>query len=389
MNHNMPLTSEIVLQRLRTLHVYRTYYPDPPGGLQEAIRQIALSTSAVGNIPNIFALSPQPTPRIVLRAEGQVVRARSWVAPASCDIGGIDAFSTYTRSIKQADILHYHFPWPFADLLHILSGAAVPAVMTYHSDIVRQRYLGAFYAPLMWKMMRSMRLIVATSPAYARTSPVLSHPSIRDKVRIIPLGIAEDSYPKQGDPLIFERIGISADEPYFLFIGVLRYYKGLHTLVKAAAQVNGKIVIAGSGPEEESLKALANQLGLSNVIFAGQVTDFEKVALLRSCKALVLPSHMRSEAFGMVLVEASLFGKPMVTCEIGTGTSYVNLHGETGLVIPPENPNELAASMNSIFSDDQLALKYAQGARSRYEQLFSGPALGKAYAGLYKEVVGW
>lgn len=388
MNSIFPLTSESVPHPLRPLHVYRTYFPDPPGGLQEAIRQIALSTSAVGSFPQIFALSPQPDPYNVLRTEGQVVRARSWAAPASCDIGGLDALATFTRCIKQADILHYHFPWPFADLLQLLFRPTVPAVMTYHSDIVRQRFLGVFYAPLMWKMLRSMRIIVATSPAYQRTSPVLSHPSIRDKVRVIPLGIAENSYPKQGDPSIFERIGIGADEPYHLFIGVLRYYKGLHTLVTAAAQVKGKIVIAGSGPEDEPLKALARQLGARNVIFTGQVTDLEKVALLRSCRAIVLPSHMRSEAFGMVLVEASMFGRPMITCEIGTGTSYVNLHEETGFVIPPEDPNELAASMTILLLNEQLALKYGQGARSRYEQFFSGPALGKAYAELYKEVVG-
>ncbi len=87
-------------------------------------------------------------------------------------------------------------------------------------------------------------------------------------------------------------------------------YKGLHTLLRAAADVGARVVIAGSGPEGGALREQAQRLGLSGVVFAGQVTDEEKVALLKSCRALVLPSHLRSEAFGMVLVEASMFGSP-------------------------------------------------------------------------------
>ncbi len=371
---------------LRVLHVYRTYYPDPPGGLQEAIRQIALATKAHGVITQIFALSETPTPIECKRTEGVVVRARSWAEPASCNLGGRAAFTRFAKLAKQADVIHYHFPWPFADLLHLLVSPSIPAVMTYHSDIVRQRWLGRVYAPVMSHMLRSMRIIVATSPAYAQTSPILSDPSIRNKVRIIPLGIEESSYPKVGDDSVFHRIGISADQPYFLFIGVLRYYKGVHFLIQAAKMVGCKIVVAGSGPEGEGLRKLANEIGLDNVVFAGQVTDTEKVALLNRCHSLILPSHLRSEAFGMVLVEAAMFSRPLISCEIGTGTSYVNAHEETGLVVSPESPEALARAMNVLLTENGLAARMGAAARARYEKLFSGPALGQAYIELYREV---
>lgn len=371
--------------QLRVLQTYRTYFPDPPGGLQEAIRQICLATGSLGVTNVIYTLSPKPEPAELVRPEGCVVRSRSWVAPASCDFGGVDAFLKFSRLSAQADVLHYLFPWPFADMLHMMVRPKPPAVMTYVSDIVRQRWLGTVYAPLMWRTLHSMRVIVANSPAYARTSSVLSHPSIRDKVRVIPLGIDENSYPVNGDDAVLEHLELQRGEPYFLFVGVFRYYKGLHTLIQAAMQVGARVVIAGSGPEETSLRALANQLGARNVVFAGQVSDAEKVTLMRGCRALVLPSHLRSEAFGMVLVEAAMFGRPLVSCEIGTGTSYVNSHEETGFVVPPEDPVAMARAMNMLLADDALTERLGRGARERYERLFSGAALGRAYANLYQE----
>ena len=373
---------------LAVTHVYRTYFPDPPGGVQEAIRQIALATTQQGVANTIYTLSTQPDPKVLQRPEGRVVREKSWAEPASCNLGAAAAFKTFSRLAKDSDVMHYLFPWPFADVLHAAVRPQCPALMTYISDVVRQRWLGAAYAPLMWRTLRQMKLIVANSPAYARTSPVLSHPDIRGKVRMIPLGIEESSYRKVGDPAVFKRLGLAVGEPFFLFIGVLRYYKGAHFLIKAAQGLGAKVVIAGSGPKGGELQALATENAASNVVFAGQVSDAEKVALLQGCRALVLPSHLRSEAYGMVLVEAAMFGKPLVSCEIGTGTSFVNAHEETGFVVAPESPKALNAAMQTLLMDERLAGVMGAAARARYERLFSGPALGRAYAGLFREVAG-
>ncbi|MDD5249255.1 MAG: glycosyltransferase [Rhodocyclaceae bacterium] len=375
------------MSRVRVLHVYRTYFPDPPGGLQEAIRQIAVASRDFDVEPKIFALSPSPTPIEIERPEGTVVRSRSWAAPASCDLGAGGAFRLFADLSDWADVIHYHFPWPFADLLHMAVRPKALSIMTYHSDIVRQRLLGRVYAPLMGRMLRSMHAVVATSPAYARSSPVLSASDVAARVHVIPLGIDDRSYPEKGDESILARLGLTSDERYFLFIGVLRYYKGLHALIEAAASVCARIVIAGTGPEENALKQQVQDHGARNVVFAGQVSDPEKVALLSHCYGFVLPSHLRSEAFGMVLVESAMFGKPMISCEIGTGTSFVNADAETGFVVPPEDPRALAAAMNRLLSDVALAEGFGKAARQRFDSLFSGEALGKAYASLYRQVV--
>lgn len=370
---------------LRVLQVYRTYYPDTRGGIEEVMRQIALAVRPHGVEATIFALSPRPRPEVLERPEGRVVRARSWAAPASCDLGGAAALRQFARLAAAADVIHLHFPWPFADALLAAVRPRSPVVVTYHSDVVRQRLLARCYAPLMWRTFARAQAVVATSPTYAATSPVLADARLQGKVRVIPLGIDEESVaaPDRG---ILARLGLAEGEPFVLFVGVLRYYKGLTTLLEAARGLRGRVVIAGEGPEGARLRAQARALGLENVVFAGRVSDAEKAALLRACRAVVLPSQVRSEAFGMVLVEGALCGKPLVSCEIGTGTTYVNVAGETGLVVPPEDATALRSALARLLADEDLAQQLGAAARRRYEALFSGGALGAAYAALYAEM---
>lgn len=368
----------------KVLNVYRTYFPDPPGGLQEAIRQISFSTSNFGIENRIFTLSPNPQPSLIQFPEGNVVRERSWLSPASCDLGDWRAFKTFSEEVKRSDLVQYHFPWPFADAMHWITRPKIPKVTVYHSDIVRQKLLGMFYTPLMMRTLQDMQAIVATSPNYFETSAVLQHKSIRDKVRVIPLGIDEKNYDFSQDNEVFSRISIDKNEPYFLFLGVLRYYKGVQHLIEAAEGVDAKIVIAGSGPALQDLKQLVQEKNLKNVVFTGQVSHQEKMALLRHCYTFVLPSHLRSEAFGVVLIEASMLQKPMISCEIGTGTSFVNQHKETGLVVQSDSANGLREAMLFLLRHPADVEKMGLAARCRYERFFSGEALGKAYTELYQ-----
>lgn len=372
---------------MKVLHIYRTYFPDGSSGMPEAIRQISAGTKDLGVESSVFTLSPRPHPQFLNQSEARVGRARSWGAPASCDLGGPDAFALFKQMAAEADVINYHFPWPFADVLNWATRPRATKVMTWHSDIVRQKWLGQLYAPLMNRTLRQMDAVVATSPTYAATSPMLLRADIKPRVRVIPLGIDEQTLPGKPDAGIFAKLGISSGEPYFLFVGATRYYKGLHFLIEAAASVAAKVVIAGSGPELEELRDYAARYPAARVIFAGRVSDEEKVALLQCCLAFVLPSHLRSEAYGMVLLEASIYGKPMITCEIGSGTSYVNADGETGLVVEPRNSAALARAMNILLADRDAAERFGANARHRYEQLFTGRAMGEAYANLYRELL--
>lgn len=375
---------------MKVLHVYRTYYPDPPGGLQQAIRQIAAGCLPLGVTSRVFTLSPQPNPTQVARPEATVWRARSYWAPASCDLGGPEAFRRFAECAAWADLLHFHYPWPFADVLNLMPGVRhKPKLMTYHSDIVKQKVLGKLYAPLMRHTLKDMDAVVATSPRYAQTSPVLSRHVAPDRLHVIPLCMSDSTTEPESLATtdILERLELT-NRPFVLSLGVLRAYKGLHTLVSAARDVAGTLVIAGSGPEEANLRQQVARLGVANIVFAGQVSETEKHALLRQCVALALPSHLRSEAYGMVLLEAAMHAKPMVSCEIGTGTSYVNLDGETGFVVPPEEPAALAQAINRLLADPALSHRMGQQALVRYQQHFTPDVMAGLYFGLYQRLLG-
>ncbi len=373
---------------MKILHVYRTYYPDAPGGVQEAMRQIALATAVFGVESQMFVLSPSPSPTTLQRPEGSVVRAHSWVAPASCDLGLLDAFSQFKRLASASDVIHYHFPWPFADMLHFAARHGRPTVMTYHSDIVNKGVLGHLYKGLMYRMLASMDRVVATSHSYTVSSPVLRSRVSQQQLSVIPLGICEQTYtePRQAAARIdlAERFGLT-EGGYFLFLGALRAYKGLEDLCHAMRDAPFRLVIAGSGRLDERVRQLTE--GNPAVLMTGHVTDAEKMALIHSCRALVLPSHMRSEAFGMVLVEASMCSKPLISCEIGTGTTFVNADGETGLVVPPGNPQRLRQALDRLWNEPETAERMGRAARDRYQRLFSGERLGHAYSELYRQLL--
>lgn len=369
-------------RRQRVLQVYRTYFPEPQGGLQETIRQICHSTQTFGVEHRVFTLSPHPTPHVLSRAEAEVHRfpLHFEIASSGFSFGALKGFRAL---VEWCDVVHYHFPWPFGDLLHLLARARKPALVTYHSDIVRQRLLGILYQPLRDRFLNRMQRIVATSPHYAASSPVLRQ--FRTKVEVIPLALDEHTYPVVTQEEL-ETVRAWVGEGFFLFVGVLRYYKGLQFLLEAVKNTTLSVVIAGEGPERANLEQRARRLGLGHVRFLGQVSDAEKVALMQLCRAVVFPSHLRSEAFGVTLLEGAMYAKPLVSCEIATGTSYVNQAGETGLVVPPADPTALRAAMLRLTTDPDLAARLGRGARERFERLFRGDQMGASYARLYAEL---
>lgn len=285
---------------MKILHVYRTYYPDTQGGLEEAIRQISISTSALLGVENrVLTLQRNPGNSTVEREEATVYRSPRHLSIKSCDIG-FTVFPLFKELLEWCDMVHYHFPWPFADLLELVAGGSKPYTVTYHSDIVRQKRLGKLYRPLMNRFLGRAARVIPTSKNYFASSPVLSRHA--DRVEIIPLGIDEASYPSVDEEHLQQMEG-QYGRDFFLFVGVFRYYKGLHILLDAMQGCEYQVVIAGCGIIEGELKAHAEKLGLDNVIFPGFVSDADKMALLHLSRGVVFPSYLRSKAFGMTLVE--------------------------------------------------------------------------------------
>lgn len=368
---------------MRVLHFFKTYLPETVGGIEHVIFQLCQSGIAHGVHSEVLTLSAHPEPREVMVADHKVHRAKLDLQLASTGFS-FSVLKQFRELAAQADIINYHFPWPFMDLVHFASAINKPVVVTYHSDIVRQKNLMRLYSPLMHAFLNRADRIVAASPNYLETSPVLER--YRDKTRVVPYGLDRSSYPLPSESCMAgweQRFG----RRFFLFVGVMRYYKGLHILLEAAQGTDYPIVIVGAGPLEQQLREQAVTLGLTNMHFLGRLGEEDKVALLQLCSAIVFPSHLRSEAFGISLLEGAMYGKPMISSEIGTGTSYINIHGETGLVVPPSNPTAFREAMRTLWDNPELAKEMGRKAGQRYEQLFTSDQMGRQMAQLYRELL--
>ncbi|QJC55222.1 Alpha-D-kanosaminyltransferase [Polaromonas vacuolata] len=371
------------MKKLRVLHLYRTYFPETQGGLQESIRQLCLATQPLAVENTVFALARQPEPAVMELPEGRLIRAKSWLEVASCDLGAWTALRRCRAAADECDIIQIHYPWPFADmLLPFIRRRNQPVLVTYVSDIVRQKGLGMLYSPLRRYLLSKAMHVVASSPNYAESSEILQ--DYQDKLKCIPHCLGPVSPPAES---LCAQWAAQLGRNFFLFVGVLRYYKGLDFLLTAARQVSAPIVIVGDGPEGERLRHEVAARGISNVHFLGAVSDADKHALFTLCRGVVFPSHLRSEAFGMTLLEGAQAAKPLICCEIGTGTSWINRHGETGLVVPPSDPDALAQAMNTLADDDALCQRLGHGARARWEQFFTPQVVGNAYRQLYDEML--
>lgn len=367
---------------MKVLHFYKAYLPESKGGVEQAINQIARSGSLFGVDVEVLSLS------LNKKNSNKVDNHLAHYCLTNFEIAStpfsLSAFFRLKELIKTADIIHYHFPYPFADMLHFITRIQKPSVLTYHSDIVKQKYFYKIYHPLMNKFLASVDHIVATSPNYLKTSKVLTR--FKEKVSVIPLGLDKTSYPRpsKGDLAYWKE---KFRKKFFLFVGVMRYYKGLHILIEAATKSNYSIVIVGSGPMERELKFKVKKEGINNIHFVGSVSDVDKVSLFILSYAIVFPSHLRSEAFGISLLEGSMYGKPLISCEIGTGTSYININGETGLVVEPNNPEALNKAMDYLWKNPAIAKKMGERALKRYKTYFTAIKNYELYHNLYIRLI--
>lgn len=314
---------------MKVLHIYKSYYPFSTGGVEKHIHSLMDSLAEANVGASLITTKPRQS---FLSGKPSAVQPLPNVQyfPADLNLASCQAsfslLKNFAAIAQNFDILHYHFPWPFADLTQLCSPRK-PVVVTYHSDIVRQKWLNKLYRPVREWFLKRADAIIASSDNYLHSSPVLQ--KYQQKVTVIPFGLDVQSYPTPTEKNI-NRWRASVGEDFFLFVGVLRYYKGLDFLLEAVRNTNIRVVIAGSGPEENHLKQLAAAYQLHNVTFTGYISDQDKAALFHLCRASVATAHLRTEAFCFSLLESLMYGKPAISTELHTGTSFVNQHQFSG-----------------------------------------------------------
>lgn len=284
----------------------------------------------------------------------------------------------------RADIVHIHLPNPLAVLAWLMSDNPAPLVVTYHSNVIRQRVLGGLFAPLLRRILDRCAMIIAMSRNYIDSSPILA--DYRDRCRIIPHGIPVGQF-RRYDQAAVARIRREFGLRIVISVGRLVYYKGLDYLIRAMQSVEANLLIVGEGPLRASLEREAEVCGVRDrVFFLGEIPDV--VPYYHASDLFVLPSVARSEAFGIVQLEAMTCGKPVVNTSLASGVPFVSPDRITGLTVPPANQQALAAAINALLDDPKRRIAYGQAARRRVSEEFSVEVMASRTLELYAEVTG-
>lgn len=351
---------------MHILHLYKDYFP-VLGGIENHLRTLAEAQAQRGHAVTVLVTSRDGRTHEARLNGVRVIKAARLATAASTPLS-LALFVRLRR--EQPDIVHLHYPYPVGDLAQALCGPARRTVITYHSDIVRQKTLLRAYAPLLRRSLARADRILATSPNYIATSPFLSAQA--SKCRVVPYGIDVRRF-ESADPAQVAAIRAQHPGPLVLFVGQLRYYKGVDFLIRAMPPVPGRVLIIGgeSTARVAALRDLARAGGVAErVIFLGE-READLPAYYHACDVLVLPSVERSEAFGIVQLEAMAAGKPVVSCDVGTGVAWVNQHEVTGLVVPPRSVEALAQALARLLSDAALREQMGAAGRARVQREFT------------------
>lgn len=288
---------------------------------------------------------------------------------------------------KNPDVLHLHLINPLAEVSYLLSGVECKTIATYHMDITRQKWMKPFHSPILNRVLERLDCITVSSERFARNSPVLS--KYMEKIRVLPFGISEERFKETPfNRSLTEEFHKQYPGKVVLFVGRLTHYKGLGILIEAMKQIDATCLLIGSGYLENAISRQIRKVGLQDrVHLIGKASDEELVAYYDRADVFVLPSINRTESFGITQLEAMSRGTPVVCTEVGTGTTFINQNGETGLVVPPGDVGALAGAVNRILSDEALAHKLSKGAIERCTTYFSEAAMWRNLREVYNELL--
>jgi rhamnosyl/mannosyltransferase len=362
-------------------HIFKTYFPDTQGGLEEAIRQIGKYSLQKGYNVNIVSVSRKPKIQML---DGICCKSYKFSFGNDSLPISIPLLKNFKEIINQTDIIQLHFPYPYGELLTLLNGTKKPIVVTFHCEIFNRALIRFLYQPFLKALFKKVKVIVPTSENLLNSTQILQQ--FRNKTQVINLWLDKNRFSKLKPATPDFCNKIKNYGAFALFVGVLRWYKGINVLLDTAKSIQGKILIVGKGPLKSYIKKRIEDENLNNVILTGYLTDDELAYLFQKCIFTVLPSTSPAEAFGQVLLESCYYSKPMISTELGTGTSFVNINKQTGYVITPNSAEELTIAMNNLFSNDKICQTMGKNAKYQLEKNFTAEVQGEKYIEIYNNL---
>lgn len=378
---------------MRILHVGK-YYASHYGGIESFVGDLALEQVRVGHDVLVLAHGGASS-RIRNREDfGGVEVRRVFSFGKLCHVPVAPFFGFVLWGLVgrfKPDVIHVHMPNVSA-LWLLLGRVKCPVVVHWHTDVAPAEHSLCgkfFYGPYKFmgeRLLRRADAVIATSRQYLETSSALSR--FRAKAYVIPLGLSPARLGSGAEAVGAENK--AGDALRILAVGRFANYKGFEVLVRALVKVpDVHLTIVGDGNLRPQLITLVEELDLPcRVAMPGHVDDVELQTLFRNADVFCLPSTERSEAFGVVLLEAMYYGKPLITTSVeGSGMNWVNTHGETGLSVAPKDVDTLAEALWLLANDASMRQRMGKKARERFDKLFHIRVVGERIDDLYKEVV--
>lgn len=377
---------------IKPLHVGK-FVPPPYAGVEahvDTLLRVLLpevqATLLAGESPvaGAAALADLPYRVLVARSYGRLASAT--LSP------GVLRMARQELSSGRANLLHLHAPNPWGDLAALACPRDVPVVMSWHSDIVRQRHLLKAYKYIQRRVLARVDQIIVFTPKHYQSSVQLHQLDLASKIVHVPMGIDFAGLDqKYADVAVVSRLKAYADgRPLLLTIGRHVYYKGYENLLAAMARLRSQavLVMVGAGVLTPALKQQARELGIERrVLFLGEVDKGALVAALQACDVFCLPSIAPSEAFGIASAEAMACGKPTIVCQLHNGVNYLNREGVTSLVVPPGDVPELAHAIDTLALDEGLRRRMGAAASAWVRREFSIDAMKQGTLALYRSLL--
>lgn len=390
------------LTPLRICHLGK-FYPPAPGGIETHVRSLARAQAELGADVEVLCVNHAATSGVDVTWQmfGRSSDVEEWDGPVRVTrlgrLGGVSRLElcpslipALFRACRRADLVHVHAPNVTMYLALSTRRLQVPLVVSHHSDVIKQRHLGRLFAPVERLVLGRAAQVFSNSAGYVEGSRLLQR--FADKLSVLPLGI--DLMPFQ-EPAAAARdfaaqLRHEHGNPLWLAVGRLIYYKGLEVALRALCKVPGKLLIIGRGPLQAPLQRLALELGVGErVVWLDFLEPTELVGAYLAARALWFPSTHRSEAFGLVQVEAMASGCPVLNTDIpGSGVAWVSLDGVSGLTVPTGDADALAAAAQRLLDDPDLSERLSAGGRRRARAEFSDTLMARRSLEAYVTLLG-
>lgn len=371
------------LSAMRITH-FAKYYPPESGGIESVTQILARGHAAMGHEVDVVCFTRAAARTEVLDGV-RVHRLPIQFFFASQPLGWRYAVKALTLG-RRSDVVHAHAPNLVAAFLTLIVGRRPCVVVHWHSDVIKKGWLGRLVRPLERAFLRRADAVIATSAAYVAGSDRLI--SVQEKTHVIPIGIEAPATDDRAAALAPDLVEFLQGRRLVLGVGRLVPYKGFQHLIEAAGSLSldAAIVIAGDGPMKSALAGEIDRRGLQRrVRLAGKVSETDLHALFARASVFCLPSLERSEAFGVVLLEAMAWGVPIVaTCIEGSGTSWVNAELVSGLNVAPADASALAQACNRILDEPALGTMLGTGGRQRFRDVFTASEFVRSVDELYR-----